>query len=39
LSWIRLAEQEQNQLGRTVIPGLSDSRQKLESKMTTLDHE
>ncbi len=39
LSWIRLAEQEQNQLGRTVIPGLSDDRQKLESKMTTLDHE
>jgi hypothetical protein len=39
LSWIRLAEQEQNQLGRTVIPGLTDSRQKLESKMTTLDHE
>jgi protein O-mannosyl-transferase len=39
LSWIRLAEQEQNQLGRTVIPGLSDDRQKLESKMTTRDHE
>lgn len=39
LSWIRLAEQEQNQLGRTVIPGLSDDRQKLESKMTTHDHE
>jgi protein O-mannosyl-transferase len=39
LSWIRLAEQEQDQLGRTVIPGLSESRQKLESKMTTLDHE
>jgi hypothetical protein len=39
LSWITLAEQEQNQLGRTVIPGLSDDRQKLESKMTTRDHE
>jgi tetratricopeptide (TPR) repeat protein len=39
LSWIRLAEQEQNQLGRTVIPGLSDNRQKLESTMTTRDHE
>ena len=39
LSWIRLAEQEQNQLGRTIIPALSNSRQKLESKMTTHDHE
>jgi protein O-mannosyl-transferase len=39
LSWIRLAEQEQNQLGRTIIPGLSDNRQKLESTMTTRDHE
>jgi protein O-mannosyl-transferase len=39
LSWIRLAEQEQNQLGRTVIPGLGDDRQKLESRMPTLDHE
>ena len=39
LSWIKLAEQEQNQLGRTVIPGLSDDRQKLESTMTTRDHE
>jgi len=39
LSWIRLAEQEQNQLGRTIIPGLSDNRQKLESTMTTHDHE
>jgi hypothetical protein len=39
LSWIRLAEHEQNQLGRTVIPRLSDDRQKLESKMTTRDHE
>jgi hypothetical protein len=39
LSWIRLAEQEQDQLGRTVIPGLSDNRQKLESAITTHDHE
>jgi len=39
LSWIRLAEQEQNQLGRTIIPGLSDDRQKLESTITTHDHE
>jgi hypothetical protein len=39
LSWIRLAEQEQNQLGRTVIPGLSDDRQKLESTMATHDHD
>jgi hypothetical protein len=39
LSWIRLAEQEQNQLGRTVVPGLSDARQKLESTMTTRDNE
>jgi 4-amino-4-deoxy-L-arabinose transferase and related glycosyltransferases of PMT family len=39
LSWIRLAEQEQDQLGRTVIPGLSDDRQKIESTMTTHDRE
>ncbi len=39
LSWIKLAEQEQDQLGRTVIPGLTASRQKLESTMGTLDHE
>jgi hypothetical protein len=39
LSWIRLAEQEQDQLGRTVIPGLSDNRQKLESTMANHDHE
>jgi protein O-mannosyl-transferase len=39
LSWIRLAEQEQNQLGRTVIPGLTDDRQKLESMTGILDHE
>ena len=39
LSWMRLAEQEQDQLGRTVIPGLSDNRQRLESTMATHDHE
>jgi hypothetical protein len=39
MSWIRLAEQEQNQLGKTIIPGLSDDRQKLESTMSPRDHE
>jgi hypothetical protein len=39
LSWIRLAEQEQNQLGKTIIPGLSDDRQKLESTMSARDRE
>jgi len=39
LSWIRLAEQEQNQLGRTVIPGLDDDRRKLESTMPDRDHD
>jgi hypothetical protein len=39
LSWIKLADEEQNQLGRTVIPGLTTSRQKLESTMTDLDHQ
>jgi tetratricopeptide (TPR) repeat protein len=39
MSWIRLAEQEQNQLGKTIIPGLSDDRQKLESTMSARDHE
>ena len=38
LSWIRLAEQEQNQLGKTIIPGLSEDRQKLESTTTTRGH-
>jgi hypothetical protein len=38
LSWIRLAEQEQNQLGKTIIPGLSEDREKLESTKTTRDH-
>jgi 4-amino-4-deoxy-L-arabinose transferase-like glycosyltransferase len=39
LSWIRMAEQEQDQLGRTVVPGLTENRQKLESKMATIDHD
>jgi hypothetical protein len=39
LSWMRLTEQEQNQLGKTVIPGLSDDRQKLESKMTGREYQ
>jgi hypothetical protein len=39
LSWLRLAEQEQDQLRRTVIPGLTEERQKLESTMTTHDHD
>lgn len=39
LAMINLAEQLQNQLGRTVIPGLSEDRQKLESTMTTHDGE
>ena len=39
LSWITLAEQEQNQLGRTIIPDLGDDRHKLESTITTDDHQ
>jgi hypothetical protein len=39
LSWIKLAEQEQDQLGRTVIPGLNDDRRKIESTITTRDHD
>ena len=39
LSWIRLAEKEQNELGRTVIPGLSEDRQKLESIKGSRDHQ
>jgi len=31
LSWIRLAEEEQDKLGRTVLPEISAGRQKLES--------
>jgi multidrug transporter EmrE-like cation transporter len=36
LSWISLAEEEQNRLGRTVVPELSANRKKLESMATTL---
>jgi hypothetical protein len=39
LSWIKLAEEEQNELGRTVIPDVTADRQKLESTMETRDHE
>jgi tetratricopeptide (TPR) repeat protein len=39
LSWIRLAEREQDKLGRTVVPELTASREKLESKMPTIDHD
>jgi protein O-mannosyl-transferase len=39
LSWIRLAEGEQDRLGRTVVPELTASRQKLESKMPAVDHD
>ena len=31
LSWIRLAEEEQDKLGRTVLPEITTARQKLES--------
>jgi hypothetical protein len=31
LSWIRLAEEEQGKLGRTVLPEITPARQKLES--------
>jgi hypothetical protein len=31
LSWIRLAEEEQDELGRTVLPEITPARQKLES--------
>jgi hypothetical protein len=31
LSWIRLAEEEQDKLGRTVLPEITPARQKLES--------
>jgi hypothetical protein len=35
LSWIRLAEEEQDKLGRTVLPEITPARQKLESITTT----
>ena len=36
LSWVRLAEEEQDKLGRTVLPEITPARQKLESITTTL---
>jgi hypothetical protein len=36
LSWIKLAEEEQDRLGRTVLPEITPARQKLESIVTTL---
>ncbi|HEX4652861.1 MAG TPA: hypothetical protein VH227_01305 [Candidatus Udaeobacter sp.] len=36
LSWIRLAEEEQEKLGRTVLPEITPARQKLESIATSL---
>jgi hypothetical protein len=35
LSWIRLAEEEQDKLGRTVLPEITPARQKLESMATS----
>jgi hypothetical protein len=35
LSWIRLAEEEQDTLGRTVLPEITPARQRLESIATT----
>jgi uncharacterized membrane protein (UPF0136 family) len=39
LAWIRLAEEEQDTLGRTVVPRLTADRQQLESTMATRHHE
>jgi hypothetical protein len=36
LTWIRLAEEEQDKLGRTVLPEITPARQKLESMATSL---
>jgi len=36
LSWIKLAEEEQDKLGRTVLPEITTARQKLESTAPTL---
>jgi hypothetical protein len=36
LAWVRLAEEEQDKLGRTVLPEITPARQKLESIATTL---
>ena len=35
LSWVRLAEEEQDKLGRTVLPEITPARQKLESMATS----
>jgi hypothetical protein len=35
LSWIRLAEEEQDKLGRIVLPEITPARQKLESIATS----
>jgi hypothetical protein len=35
LSWIRLADEDQSRLGRTVVPELNADRKKLESMTTT----
>jgi tetratricopeptide (TPR) repeat protein len=35
LAWIRLAEEEQEKLGRTVLPEITPARQKLESIATS----
>jgi hypothetical protein len=37
LSWIRLADEEQDKIGRTVVPGLTADREKLESTPTLRD--
>jgi hypothetical protein len=36
LTWIRLADEEQDKLGRTVLPEITPARQKLESMAATL---
>jgi tetratricopeptide (TPR) repeat protein len=36
LSWIKRAEEQQDKLGRTVLPEITPARQKLESMATTL---
>ncbi len=36
LSWIKLAEEEQDKLGKTVLPEITPGRQKLESIVITL---
>ena len=36
VTWIRLADEEQAKLGRTVLPEITAARQKLESMATSL---